>query len=183
MVGANSNRIIWSNQNRLSVLYQCCVLFVTIELVTFVQVKNPANGNSTTTTCPNNDAGCKVYGRASRWPVTNGQISGAEEIVIDGFQHLCAQFGAGSTNYLIMGPDNMLYLGAGTGSNPKSVDYGQYGNNPCNTGSGAAGGAFRAQDTATLDGKITRIDPTTKAFAIQTIGCVPQYCAIVISIA
>ena len=127
-------------------------------------------------TPPGLDDGCTVGGRISRLAP-----DGTETVLVEDF---CDQSMSHSLGALQFGPDGALYAGAGDGANYGSVDYGQAGDplNPCGDPPGgrgtalappaAEGGALRAQsfrrpadEPATLDGAILRIDPDTGAAA------------------
>jgi glucose/arabinose dehydrogenase/PKD repeat protein len=124
--------------------------------------------------CPDVDAGCPVSGRISRLGP-----DGTETVLVEDF---CDQSLSHSMGALQFGPDGALYAGAGDGASYSSVDYGQTGDpgNPCGDPPGprgtalappaAEGGALRAQsfrrpanEPATLNGAILRIDPDTGA--------------------
>jgi hypothetical protein len=49
--------------------------------------------------------GCPISGRLSRWPFSNGLITGPEEIVVEGKDHryCCRECGAGVTGVTTMG--------------------------------------------------------------------------------
>jgi cysteine-rich repeat protein len=133
--------------------------------------------------CPNppgpTTSGCVVAGRLSRLRANGNVMTGAEEILIEGW---CQQFPSHGVDSLVFGPDGALYASAGDGASFGNADYGQYGSppNPCGdppVGVGgtqapptAEGGALRSQsprrvsgEPAVLNGAILRIDPLTGA--------------------
>jgi glucose/arabinose dehydrogenase len=73
--------------------------------------------------------GCKVTGRLVRWPYANGQVTGPEQIVIEGGNGnmICGQFASHSITVVIVGPDNALYVGVGDGASFTAPDAGMFG--------------------------------------------------------
>ena len=139
--------------------------------------------NGTADNCPDppgaNTDGCVVSSRLSRLQAAGNAMTGAEQVLIEGW---CQQFPSHSVGALQFGPDGALYVSAGDGASYDWVDYGQAGTpdkNPCGDPPGGAGstltpptaegGALRAQDLRTagdptaLDGAILRVDPATGA--------------------
>jgi glucose/arabinose dehydrogenase len=125
--------------------------------------------------------GCVVSGRISRLRANGNQMTGAEQVLVEGW---CTQFQSHSLGTLAFGPDGMLYASGGEGAGyTTSIDYGQSGQprNPCGDPPGgvgavlsppsAQGGSLRSQDLRTpadptgLSGTVIRIDPTTGAAA------------------
>jgi glucose/arabinose dehydrogenase/PKD repeat protein len=125
--------------------------------------------------------GCVVSARVSRLTASGNTMTGAEQVLVEGW---CQQFPSHSVGTLLFGRDGALYAGAGDGASFNNVDYGQYGAayagdlaNPCADPPSPAGtalspptaegGALRSQSVrradgpATLDGAIIRIDPDT----------------------
>ena len=131
--------------------------------------------------------GCAVEQRLSvltAGPTTDGLAIGPQRVLIDGW---CAQYPTNSVGSLRFGGDGMLYASAGDGASADFADIGNGGGspgsptsaNPCGdghpgdrngvaeSGTGAEGGALRAQDLRTpgdpvgLSGTIIRVDPST----------------------
>jgi hypothetical protein len=146
--------------------------------------------NGTLANTCNSDLGeCYAYGRLSRFPIAfsaNRTVTIDtlhEEIVVDGRQNgttrVCAQFQRNGIANVRKGPDGFLYLSLGVGARddsregtaPPVADIGQFAGNPCGTG-GPWGGAFRAQDLLSYDGKILRVNPNTKESTIIAVGYV-----------
>jgi glucose/arabinose dehydrogenase len=115
---------------------------------------------------------CPVSGRLSRLRAEGDAMTGAEEVLTEGW---CQQFPMHSVGSLVFGRDGALYASAGDGATA-AVDYGQFGN-ACGDPPGAAGsslsppsaegGSLRSQDLRTqgdpvgLNGTIIRVDPAT----------------------
>jgi glucose/arabinose dehydrogenase len=125
--------------------------------------------------------GCVVSARVSRLTASGNKMTGAEQVLVQGW---CQQFPSHSIGTLMFGRDGALYAGAGDGASFNNVDYGQYGAtyagdqaNPCADPPSPAGtalspptaegGALRSQSVrradgpATLNGAIIRINPDT----------------------
>lgn len=125
--------------------------------------------------------GCPSRSRLVRWPIapTTGAL-GAEEWLLDTTNSsMCAQFATGSIDHVTAGADGMLYVSVGAGTNTNEqdnsfLDRGQYGGDPCSTGAantiGGLSGHFRAQDGGSNNGKILKINPTTKAVTVYARG-------------
>lgn len=116
--------------------------------------------------------GCTVYGRLSRWPVSNGTVTGPEQVLVgeNSTMRVCAQFATGPIDYALVSSDGRRVLfSAGSGANTFTVDSGNMGSNPCGTGA-AWGGAFRALDNRTLDGKLASYDLATGAITLIARG-------------
>lgn len=126
--------------------------------------------------------GCVGTGRLSRLQAAGNTMTGAEDVLIEGW---CQQFSTHSVGSLAFGPDRTLYVSGGEGAGFREADYGQFGGssgsptpkNPCGdppagvggtqTPPTAEGGALRSQDLRTggdpveLSGSILRVDPDT----------------------
>jgi glucose/arabinose dehydrogenase len=120
--------------------------------------------------------GCIVSGRLSRLEAAGNQMTGSEQVLIEGW---CQQYPSHSLGALAFGADGALYVSGGDGASFLFADYGQDGNplNPCGDPPGgvgatltpptAEGGALRSQDLRTggdpvaLNGAILRVDPAT----------------------
>jgi hypothetical protein len=117
--------------------------------------------------------GCPVTGRLSRWPLLNGQISGPEQIVINGGNNAlgpyCCQFSTHSVTSVVVAPDGNLAVAWGDGAAFTTVDVGQLGNNACNDNPGYQG-AYRVQDPQRLNGKIVSVNPQTLAWNVISTG-------------
>ena len=138
--------------------------------------------------CPNPPGsvtdGCVISGRLSRFEVTGSAITGAEQVLVEGW---CQQGPSHSLGALHFGTDGSLYASAGDGAK-FTLDYGQHGGsttpvitpkNPCGDPPGgvggsmtpptAEGGSLRSQDIRTpadpqaLNGTIIRVNPATGA--------------------
>jgi glucose/arabinose dehydrogenase len=124
------------------------------------------------------DDGCVVAGRLSRLQASGNTMTGAEQVLVEGW---CQQYPSHSVGSLAFGADGALYVSGGDGASFNFVDYGQDGSpvNPCGDPPGgvggamspptAEGGALRSQDVRTmsdpvgLNGAILRVDPATGA--------------------
>jgi glucose/arabinose dehydrogenase len=125
------------------------------------------------------DDGCVATGRLSRLRAAGNVMTGAEQVLVQGW---CQQFPGHSVGTVAFGPDGALYAGSGEGAAfTGGIDYGQRGDplNPCGDPPGGAGavltpptaegGSLRAQDLRTagdpvgLSGSIIRVDPATGA--------------------
>jgi glucose/arabinose dehydrogenase/PKD repeat protein len=124
------------------------------------------------------DDGCVIAGRLSRLQALGNTMTGAEQVLIEGW---CQQYPSHSVGSLAFGADGALYVSGGDGASFNFVDYGQDGSpvNPCGDPPGgvggtmspptAEGGALRSQDVRTpgdpvsLNGAILRVDPATGA--------------------
>jgi glucose/arabinose dehydrogenase len=128
--------------------------------------------------------GCVTGSRLSRLRANGNVMTGSEQVLVEDW---CGQFPSHSIGTIAFGPDGALYAGGGDGASYNHADYGQSGGssgsptpkNPCGDPPGgvgatltpptAEGGALRAQDLVTandpasLDGSIIRVDPTTGA--------------------
>jgi glucose/arabinose dehydrogenase/PKD repeat protein len=119
------------------------------------------------------DDGCVVAGRLSRLQAAGNTMTGAEQVLIEGW---CQQYPSHSVGSIAFGADGALYVSGGDGASFNFVDYGQDGSpvNPCGDPPGgtmapptAEGGALRSQDVRTpgddfgLNGTIVRVDPAT----------------------
>ena len=124
-------------------------------------------GSSTGDPCPTPPGpitdGCIGSGRISRLTASGDRAVGPEQVLVEDF---CQQFPVHSMSSLVFAPDGSLYGGSGDGAHPFSVDYGEFGGNPCGDPPNE-GGALRAQDLRTggdpagLTGSVIRIDPDT----------------------
>jgi glucose/arabinose dehydrogenase len=119
--------------------------------------------------------GCVVSGRLSRLQASGSVMTGAENVLIEGW---CQQFPDHSIGSVAFGADGALYVTGGEGASFNYADYGQTGN-PCGDPPGgvgatltpptAEGGALRAQDLRTLSdpvglsGALLRVNPDTGA--------------------
>ena len=120
--------------------------------------------------------GCTVSGRLSRLQASGNVMTGAEQVLIDGWFQ---QYPSHSMGSIVFGPDDALYASGGDGASWQFVDYGQKGI-PTNPGGdppvpvggaqnppSAEGGALRAQDLRTsgdpagLNGAVIRVDRRT----------------------
>lgn len=94
-------------------------------------------------------AGCVSKGVLSRFAYANATVTGNEEVLATG--SWCSQFtNAGMGD--LKSHNGVLYVSAGVGSGESEsvpADYGQFGGDPC-----GGGGAFRAQDDNSWDGKV-----------------------------
>lgn len=115
--------------------------------------------------------GCRVTGRLVRYPYADGEITGPEEVIVNGDvgSMLCGQFSTHSITNIIVGPDGFLYWSAGDGAAFTAPDGGQMGANPCDDDPGYQG-AFRVQNPDRWNGKIMRMDPNTFKFEIVASG-------------
>jgi glucose/arabinose dehydrogenase len=123
--------------------------------------------------------GCVVSGRLSRLEAAGNALTGAENVLVEGW---CSQFPSHSVGDLEFGADGALYVSGGDGASFTTVDYGQFGSpkNPCGdppvgtggtqTPPGAEGGALRSQslrrpagEPRLLNGGVLRVDPATGA--------------------
>ena len=103
---------------------------------------------------PNTD-GCVVSARVARLQASGNVMTGAEQVLIDGW---CQQFPSHSIGTLLFGRDGYLYISGGDGASYTHVDYGQYGArnyagdqaNPCADPPAAAG---NRPDTADCGGR------------------------------
>lgn len=120
--------------------------------------------------------GCVSHGRLSRWGLSADGLSltSTEEHLLDenSTSTICSQFGVASIDGIALASDGFLYFSAGVGANPYALDYGNFGTDPCHVTGSLWGGAFRAQDEQSLDGKVLRMDPQTKQVIIIAKGCV-----------
>jgi len=121
--------------------------------------------------CPNPPGatvnGCIASGRLVRVqlnPATKTAV-GPPTTLIDGW---CQQFPSHSIGDLRF-VNGQLYASAGDGASFNHADYGQTGGNPCGDPVDA-GGALRAQTSATGDGSILRVNPDTGAFTTVAYG-------------
>ena len=90
--------------------------------------------------------GCVVSARVSRLTASGNTMTGAEQVLVQGW---CQQFPSHSIGTLMFGRDGALYAGAGDGASFNNVDYGQYGAtysgdqaNPCGDPPSPAGTAL-----------------------------------------
>lgn len=133
--------------------------------------------NTTGDPCPDLNGGdaCLVSGRIVRLTAAgNHALPSAaapqQEVLAEGW---CQQFSSHSVGDLQFGPEGALYASGGDGASFTSADYGQLGTsaNPCGdppqpagtalSPPDAEGGSLRAQNPASLNGKIIRVDPDT----------------------
>lgn len=131
--------------------------------------------------------GCVVTGNLARVPVNPDGTAGKAKLLISA--QWCQQFSSHSIGHLAFGPDGMLYVTGGEGSNYNSADWGQFGGtlpatptpaNPCGDPPGgvgvaltiptARGGSLRSQsprrpagEPRLLNGTLLRINPATGA--------------------
>jgi glucose/arabinose dehydrogenase len=119
--------------------------------------------------CPaaQQEAGCAISARLVKLTVdAGGKAVGQPQVLVD--QQWCAQFPSHSIGTVALGPDGMLYVGAGDGASFVTADWGQLGGNPCGDPANQ-GGALRSQDyrlgsdPVGYDGSILRVDPQTGA--------------------
>ena len=137
---------------------------------------------ATTDTCPDPPGGttdgCVVSGRLSRLQASGNVMTGAEDVLVEGWFQ---QFPSHSVGTLAFGGDGALYASGGDGASFYFTDYGQKGIPPnpggdppvpvggAQTPPTAEGGALRSQDLRTsgdpvgLNGAILRLDPETGA--------------------
>jgi uncharacterized repeat protein (TIGR01451 family) len=102
--------------------------------------------------------GCVVSARLSRLEASGNQMTGSEQVLINGW---CQQYPSHSIGSLAFGADGALYVSGGDGASFNFADWGQDGNplNPCGDPPGgvgatltpptAEGGALRSQDLRT----------------------------------
>jgi glucose/arabinose dehydrogenase len=127
-------------------------------------------------TPPGPDAdGCVVSGRLSRLQARGNKMTGAEQVLIEGW---CQQYPSHSVGDLAFGTGGALYVSGGEGASYTTTDYGQLAGNPCGdppagfggtqTPPTAEGGALRSQslrrpkgEPRLLDGAILRVHPGT----------------------
>lgn len=81
-----------------------------------------------------NVEGCPISGRVSRFPYANGQLTGPEEVVVEGANHgYCCQFSTHSVASPVFNDvDSKIYVEWGDGAAFALVDAGELGHNPCN---------------------------------------------------
>ena len=110
-------------------------------------------------------AGCNIYGRVSRWPISAaGAVTGPEAVLLDTStpdQHgrdACVQFATHSTpTCIVAAPDGGFYIAFGDGAAFTAPDWGQMGTTGgvneggCNDNAPYTG-AFRTQDPQRLNG-------------------------------
>jgi glucose/arabinose dehydrogenase len=124
------------------------------------------------------DDGCVISGRVSRLQANGNVMTGAEQVLVEGW---CQQYPSHSIGSLAFGGDGALYVSGGDGASFNFTDWGQDGSplNPCGDPPGgvgatltpptAEGGALRSQDLRSggdptgLSGTILRINPDTGA--------------------
>ena len=122
--------------------------------------------------------GCVVSARLSRLQANGNTMTGAENVLVEGW---CQQYPSHSIGTAEFGPDGALYASGGDGASFNFTDYGQDGSplNPCGDPPGgvgavlapptAEGGALRSQDLRTLAdpvtlvGRVIRVDAATGA--------------------
>jgi glucose/arabinose dehydrogenase len=119
--------------------------------------------------------GCTVSGRLSRLRAAGNQMTGSEQVLVEGWFQ---QFPSHSMGSIAFGADNALYASAGDGASWQFTDYGQKGNpggdppvpvGGTQTPPTAQGGSLRAQDLRTpgdpvgLNGSVIRVDRTNGA--------------------
>lgn len=122
--------------------------------------------------------GCPTAGALARVALfSNGSIRvDTTEIILGGVVAkggVCSQFTSLGIDGVTLGPDGALYVGVGTGANDLAdggTDIGQYGADPCGVVGAAFGGHFRAQTSSSFDGKILRVDVTTKVATVFSSG-------------
>jgi glucose/arabinose dehydrogenase len=130
------------------------------------------------TGCPTpTTTGCMVSGRLSRLQASGDHMTGSEQVLINDW---CQQFPSHSIGDLAFGADGALYASGGEGAWFGTVDYGQFGGNPCGdppAGAGGSeapptteGGALRSQsprraptEPVLLSGTVIRVNPDTGA--------------------
>jgi glucose/arabinose dehydrogenase/PKD repeat protein len=126
------------------------------------------------TNCPDpTGKGCIVSGRLSRLRAAGNQMTGSEQVLVNGWFQ---QFPSHSVGSLAFAPDGALLASGGEGASWQYVDFGQAGNpggdppvpaGTNQTAPNAEGGSLRAQDLRTtgdpvgVSGSIIRIDPAT----------------------
>jgi glucose/arabinose dehydrogenase/PKD repeat protein len=119
--------------------------------------------------------GCTVSGRLSRLQAAGNQMTGSEQVLVQGWFQ---QFPSHSMGSIAFGSDNALYASAGDGASWQFTDYGQKGNpggdppvpaGGTQTPPTAEGGSLRAQDLRSpgdpvgLNGSVIRVDRATGA--------------------
>jgi glucose/arabinose dehydrogenase len=126
--------------------------------------------------CPDpTGKGCVVSGRLSRLQAAGNQMTGPEQVLVEGWFQ---QFPSHSVGSIVFAPDGALLASGGEGASWDFADYGQVGNPggdpPVAAGvdqvaPNAEGGALRSQDLRTLsdpvglNGAIIRVNPATGA--------------------
>ena len=125
--------------------------------------------------CPDLNGGdaCLVSGRLVRLEAEGNHAAPSAGAPLEAVlaEDWCQQFSSHSIGDLQFGPEGALYVSGGDGASFTSADFGQLGNsaNPCGDPPEPAGtaleppdskgGSLRAQNPASLDGKILRVDP------------------------
>lgn len=119
--------------------------------------------------------GCAITGRVSRFPFAGGDVTGPEEVVVDGDAsppghpgHFCVQFSTHSVASPML-HNGKIHVEWGDGAAFAMVDAGFLGHNPCNDTAPFLG-AFRSQNPATLNGKVIAIDPATLEWEVVSSG-------------